>query len=153
MRSTTIIGLIVVLCMSAGVSPAVQAFSTPDQQQTAIGQTPPRLSFVDGRVSFRRRGAQDWTQAQLNTPLAPGDRLYTGSPGNLEIQIGSRAFVRAWANTQIGLENQEWDFLQFEVKTGYASFDLRMLEPGRTVEVDTPVRPSPSITRATTGST
>ena len=103
MRSTIIIGLIVVLCMSAGVPPAVKAYSTPDQQQTAIGQTPPRLSFVDGQVSFWRPGAQDWTQAQVNTPLAPGDLLYTGPPGNLEIQIGPRAFVRAWANTQIGL--------------------------------------------------
>jgi hypothetical protein len=121
-----------------GVSPAVYASNPPDQQQTAIGQTPPRLSFVDGQVSFWRPGAQEWTQAQLNTPLAPGDRLYAGSPGNLELQIGARAFVRGWANTQIGLENQEPDFLQFEVTTGYASFDLRTLEPGRTVEIDTP---------------
>jgi len=138
MRYPGIIGLIIVLCMSAGVAPAVQQFDTPDQQPTAIGQTPPRLSFVDGQASFWRPGAQDWTQAQLNTPLAPGDQLYTGSPGNLELQIGSRAFVRGWANTQIGLENQEPDFLQFEVTTGYTSFDLRTLEPGRTVEVDTP---------------
>lgn len=138
MRYLRIIGLIVALCMLPGVLPAGQASNTPDQQQTSVGQTPPRLSFVDGQVSFWRPGAQDWAQAQLNTPLASGDRLYTGSPGNLELQVGSRAFVRAWANTQIGLENQEPDFLQFEVTTGYASFDLRTLEPGRTVEVDTP---------------
>ena len=138
MRYTVIIGFIVVLCMLAGGSAAAQPSGTPDQQPAAVGQTPPRLSFVDGQVSFWRPGAQDWTQAQLNTPLAPGDELYTGSPGDLELQIGSRAFVRAWANTQIGLENHEPDFLQFKVTTGYASFDLRTLEPGRTVEVDTP---------------
>jgi len=34
-------------------------------------------------------------------PLSPGDQLYTGSPGNLEIQIGARAFVRGWANTHL----------------------------------------------------
>jgi len=61
-----------------------------------------------------------------------------GISGNLELQIGGRAFVRGWANTQVGLENQEPDFLQFKVTTGYASFDLRTLEPGYTVEVDTP---------------
>jgi hypothetical protein len=138
MNIKRIIGLIVMLYMLTGLAPAVQASNPPDQQQTAIGQTPPRLSFVDGQVSFWRPGSRDWTQAQLNTPLAPGDRLYTGSPGNLELQIGSRAFVRGWANTQIGLVNREPDFLQFEVTTGYASFDLRTLEPGRTVEVDTP---------------
>jgi len=138
MRYTKIIGYIFALCTLAGVSAAVQAPGMPDQQQAAVGQAPPRLSFVDGQVSFWRPGAQEWTQAQLNTPLAPGDELYTGSPGNLELQIGARAFVRGWANTQIGLENQEPDFLQFRVTTGYASFDLRTLEPGRTVEVDTP---------------
>ena len=36
------------------------------------------------------------------------------------------------------MENQEPDFLQFKVTAGYASFDLRTVEPGRTVEVDTP---------------
>ncbi len=54
------------------------------------------------------------------------------------MQIGTRSFVRAWANTQLGLANQEPDFLQFKVTTGTASFDLRTIEPGRTVEVDTP---------------
>jgi hypothetical protein len=138
MRYLGIIGLFIVLFMLPGISPAAQAANPTDQQQTAVGQTPPRLSFVDGQVSFWRPGAQDWSQAQLNTPLASGDQLYTGSPGNLELQIGSRAFVRAWADTQLGLENQEPDFLRFEVTTGYAAFDLRTLEPGRTVMVDTP---------------
>ena len=74
MRYTVIIGFIGVLCMLAGGSAAAQPSGTPDQQPAAVGQTPPRLSFVDGQVSFWRPGAQDWTQAQLNTPLAPGER-------------------------------------------------------------------------------
>jgi Family of unknown function (DUF6600) len=138
MRYLRIMGLIIVFCMSAGGWSAAQQTNPPDQQQPAVGQAPPRLSFVDGQASFWRPGAQDWTQAQVNTPLAPGDQLYTGSPGNLELQVGARAFVRTWANTQLGLENLEPGFLQFKVTTGYAAFDLRSLEPGRTVEVDTP---------------
>jgi len=139
MRTIGIIGLILALAVMVGVAPAAaQGADTPEPQEEAIGRTPPRLSFVDGQVSFWRPGAQDWTQAQVNTPLAPGDQLYTGSPGNLEFQIGARAFVRAGANTQVGLENQEPDFLQFKVTAGYAGFDVRTLEPGRTLEVDTP---------------
>ena len=101
-------------------------------------RTPPRLSLVDGQVSFWRPGAQDWATAQINTPLAPGDELYAASPGNLEIQVGARAFVRTWANTQIGLASQEPDFLQFKVTSGIAAVDLRSIEPGHTVELDTP---------------
>jgi hypothetical protein len=138
MRARGIVSLILVLAALAGVAWAGQAIEAPGPQEDAVGRTPPRLSFVDGQVSFWRPGAQEWTQAQINTPLAPGDQVYTGSPGNLELQIGGRAFVRGWANTNLGLESHESDFLQFKVTTGRAAFDLRTLEPGRTVEVDTP---------------
>jgi hypothetical protein len=138
MHHRGIIGLLLALGVLTAVAPTAQAADTPNPVQAAIDQTPPRLSFVDGQVSFWRPGAQEWAQAQVNTPLAPGDQLSTGSPGNLEFQIGVRAFVRGWANTQIGLENQEPDFLQFKVTAGSAAFDLRTLEPGQMVEVDTP---------------
>jgi hypothetical protein len=138
MRTRRLIGLMLVLGMLTGAAPAAQAADPPTPEQASIDQTPPRLSFTDGQVSFWRPGAQDWATAQVNTPLAPGDEVYTASPANLEIQIGSRAFVRTWANTQLGLVNQEPDFLQFKVTAGSAAFDLRTLEPGQTVEVDTP---------------
>ena len=127
-----------VLSLLAAATLHAQESGSPELQQDAVGPTPPRLSFVDGQVSFFRPGDPDWTPARVNTPLAPGDQLYTGSPGNLELQIGARAFVRGWANTQIGLENQEPDYLQFKLTAGHASFDLRTLEPGHTVEVATP---------------
>jgi len=100
--------------------------------------TPPRLSFTHGEVSFWRPGADDWTPAQLNTPLAPGDAVYAGAGAALELQIGTRAFVRAGENTQLGLANQEPGFLQLKVPAGHASLDLRSLETGQTVELDTP---------------
>src|SRR5712691_11011820 len=138
MRTKRMIGFMLVLGVLTGVAPAAQAADTPAAGQATIDQTPPRLSFADGQVSFWRPGAQDWATAQVNTPLAPGDELYTASPGNVELQVGSRAFVRTWANTQLGLSTEEPDFLQFKVTTGSAAFDLRTLEPGHTVEVDTP---------------
>src|SRR5215475_15029250 len=104
----------------------------------AVDAMPPRLSYVNGEVSFWRPGATDWAPAQLNTPLAPGDELYTGHPGNIELQVGPRAFVRAWGDTQLGLANVDSNFLQLKVTAGHASLDLRAIEPGRTVELDTP---------------
>jgi len=120
-----------------GPVPAARA-ATPPGESEGVGSTPPRLSYATGEVSFWRPGATDWAPAQINTPLAPGDELYTGNQGNLELQVGPRAFVRAWGDTQLGLANQEPDFLQLKVTSGHASIDLRNLEPGRTVEVDTP---------------
>ena len=138
MRSQGTIGLILALGVLVGAAAAAPRADAQPPEPTVADRTPPRLSFVDGQVSFWRPGAQDWAQAQVNTPLAPGDQLSTGSPGTMELQIGARAFVRAWANTQLGLDNHEPDFLQFTVTAGHAAFDLRALEPGTTVEVDTP---------------
>src|SRR5436309_15787142 len=74
----------------------------------------------------------------VNTPLAPGDVLYTGSGGDVELQVGPRAFVRAAENTQLGLDNHEPDFLQLRVTNGHAAPDLREARPGFAVELDTP---------------
>jgi hypothetical protein len=138
MHARKIIGLLLALGVLASAASAALGADTPDPQPIDMDRTPPRLSFVDGQVSFWRPGAQDWAQAQVNTPLAPADQLATGSPGNLELQIGARAFVRAGANTQIGLESQEPDFLQLKVTAGQASLDVRRLDPGHTIELDTP---------------
>src|SRR6188474_1896380 len=96
--------------------------------------TPARLSYLDGEVSFWRAGADDWAPATLNTPLAPGDILYAGPNGNVEIQVGPHAFVRAAYGTQIGLDNQEPEYVQLHVTAGQAALDLRALSPSFTVD-------------------
>jgi hypothetical protein len=100
--------------------------------------TPPRLSLVEGQVSFWRTGAQDWTPAQPNTPLAAGDSIYTGPGSNVEFQIGPRAYVRIGEASQLQISSIEPDYVQLKLTAGEASLDLRQLLPGHTVEVDTP---------------
>lgn len=112
------------------------ALAQENEQKAAA--SPLRLSYVEGDVSFSRLGAEDWVEAQMNTPLAAGDALYVGSDGNLELQMGSRAFVRADDDTQLTLVNQTADFVQFKITSGRVSFDLRTLPTGFSVEVDTP---------------
>src|SRR5262245_20261061 len=118
--------------------PGAPPAAPPAASAEAIGATPPRLGYAQGPVSFWRPGAADWAPAQVNTPLTPGDELFTGHEGLVELQVGGRAYVRAWGDTQLGLVNQEPDFLQLKVTTGHATFDLRTVEPGRSIEVDTP---------------
>ena len=138
MRKTAIIFGLVFLSVLGGAMTVADADGSAVEEAQTVGRTPPRLSFLDGQVSFWRPGAQDWTQAQINTALAPGDQLYIQGSGNLELQIGAQAYVRGGRDAQIGLETQEPDFLRFKVTGGRVAFDLRTLAPGRTVEVDTP---------------
>ena len=134
--------LIVATLLTAGMllTGALNLCAQParsDQAQTAAA-TPARISYISGDVSFWRPGAEEWTPARVNTPLAPGDSLFTGPNGKVEVQIGPRAFVRAASGTQIGLDNQEAGFVQFGVTAGRASLDLRELARAQIVELDTP---------------
>jgi len=138
MRKIAILIGLILFGILGGAAGAMADNGSGAEQATTIGRTPPRLSYLEGQVSFWRPGAGDWSQAQINTALAPGDQLYIDGSGNLELQVGTRAFVRGGRDAQIGLETQEPDFLRFKVTSGQVSFDLRTLAPGRTVEVDTP---------------
>src|SRR5262249_37794723 len=100
--------------------------------------TPPRVSMVTGSVSFWRPGAEAWSPAAVNTALAGGDALYTGDGAGLELQIGSRAFLRAAQQTTFSLIDDTPDLLQFRLTSGIAALDLRTLPGGQNVEVDTP---------------
>src|SRR2546422_510281 len=118
--------------------PVPAGAQAPAESGESAEVTPPRVSYIYGEVSFWRPGAEDWAPARVNTPLAPGDVLYSGSGGNVEIQVGPRVFVRAAEATQIGLDNQEPDFLQLRVTGGHAALDVRELAAGHTVELGTP---------------
>lgn len=138
MRADKIV--ILAMMMSLLMAPVCMARESDTSQdlQDAIGATPPRLSFVDGQVSFWRPGTEDWVDAQINTPLAPGDQLWAGPDGNLELQVGARAFVRGGAEARIILDRREPDFLEFKVSAGTVALDMRQIEPGRMVVVETP---------------
>lgn len=64
MRARRMIGLVVALGVLTVVAPAAWAADTSNPEQTAIDQTPPRLSLTSGQVSFWRPGAQEWPEAQ-----------------------------------------------------------------------------------------
>ncbi len=124
------------MALAAGL--AMVGFPTTFARAATESKTPPRLSFMQGDVSFWRPGADDWVAARLNTALADGDALYTGDGANLEVQIGPGAFLRAGENTQIGLEDQEPNFVQIKVTGGHAAIDARLLSAGESIELDTP---------------
>lgn len=114
------------------------ATGADDSASSAMELTPPRLSYIEGRVSFWRQGAEDWAPARVNTPLAESDALYTGERSTVEIQIGPRAFLRAREKTRFGLGDMERDFVQITLTAGEVSLDLRALPHGVTVELGTP---------------
>ncbi|MCW5891348.1 MAG: hypothetical protein KIT14_12460, partial [bacterium] len=108
------------------------------QPARSEGPTPPRLARADGTVSFWRTGAEDWAPAQVNTPLAAGDRLYASGRSQFEIELAARAVVRGGADTEVAVASLETGYLQLEVTSGQAALDFQRLPEGQRVEVDTP---------------
>jgi hypothetical protein len=136
-------GLLGVFAVALPIEPMDAAAAPPPSYEPEAGRAgsegiPARLSYFTGEVSFWRPGAEDWSPAELNTPLSPGDALYTGADGNVEVQIGGQAFLRAAPETQLGITNRELDFDQIEVRSGRSALDVRALSPGETIEIDTP---------------
>src|SRR5262245_40991000 len=131
-----------VLALTGGSPGAWRLPSEADASDAPeLDRTPPRLAYTHGEVSFWRAGAPEWSPAQVNTPLAPGDRLYAAPGGTLELQIGARAFVRAsggQAGAEIGLDSHEPNYLQLSATSGTVALDIRELPPGYTLEVNTP---------------
>ena len=126
------------LCIALVAVVAVTRPAAAQEETEDLGVTPPRLSFIDGEVSYWRPGAEDWCSAQVNTALAAGDELSTGAGANLELQIGARAFVRAGEATQLGLTSLEPDFLQLKRLRRHGGARPAELRTGHTIEVDTP---------------
>jgi len=125
---------LVLLCLFILSGTSAQAAD----DEAAWAATPPRLSFIDGEVSYWRQGAEEWAAAPINLPLAEGDSLYTGRDANFEVQFGSRSFVRADENSQLTYVVQDEGRIQFKVTGGLVSFDMRRLSAGSRVEMSTP---------------
>ncbi len=130
------IALLVLLSTLVGIPLATQAGAV--NAATSEFATPPRLSLVNGPVSFWRPGTGTWQSAVLNTPLAPGDALATSERANLELQFGARAWLRAANATEISLGSNLPDLTALALAAGVASVDVRGLAPGHMVEVVTP---------------
>ena len=68
-KRAVIFGLILFGMLGEAVTTAAESRPAAEEAQT-IGRTPPRLSFLEGQVSFWRPGAEDWAQASLSEPPA-----------------------------------------------------------------------------------
>lgn len=102
------------------------------------GPTPPRLSLIEGPVSFWPAGGSDWEAAPPNLPLEPGDVLSTGDGARVELEVGWRSFLRLAAHGSLGFDTLETQLQRFTLNEGRATLDVRGLDPGTRLEFRSP---------------
>ncbi len=84
-----------------------------------------RVSHLDGHVSFQHPGEVDWTAASINMALQPGDRLYTGEDGRIEIEIDDGSVLHLAEKTDLEFLSLNDDIVQVRILTGLATITLR----------------------------
>src|SRR5271156_5192767 len=108
----------------------------PNQQE---GPQPgmARLSFMQGEVSSQRGDNGDWVAATLNTPVAVGDRVSTGSGGRAEVQLDYADALRMSDNATAKVANLTRESIQVQVGQGLVNYSVRNGAEASS-EIDTP---------------
>ncbi|HKU17488.1 MAG TPA: DUF6600 domain-containing protein [Steroidobacteraceae bacterium] len=96
-----------------------------------------RLSLMDGEVSMAPAGTEEWADAVLNRPVTSGDRLWVGTDGRAELQIGT-ASVHLDRSTGFEFIELDDDVMQMSLTEGVANIRVRTLGDREKVQIETP---------------
>jgi hypothetical protein len=116
----------------AAATLAVPTFAQNDPPGVAA-----RVAFLSGNVSLEVQGSDQFGAAPLNYPMTSGDRIYVEPNGHAAIQIGSTD-LRLWGGTDLTLTNLHEQYEQIGLAGGYLHVRVFAMQPGGTIEVDTP---------------
>jgi hypothetical protein len=115
--------------------------ATAFAQNNGPDEDPPayvaRIAYTEGNVSYMQAGSNQWAEGQSNYPMSSGDRLYSDQDSRAEIGAGSTD-VRLGQYTDVTLTNLTDQYEQIGLAAGSIRVRIYGLNPGNTVEVDTP---------------
>ena len=107
-----------------------------DQQQDPPGRVA-RLNYMQGSVSFRPAGEDDWVTAVANRPMVTGDDLWADENSRAEVHVGSAA-IRLGPKTGITFLNLDDNTTQIRLAQGSLIVRVRHVDDDDTYEIDTP---------------
>jgi hypothetical protein len=107
-----------------------------DQTQDPPGRVA-RLNFLQGSVSFRPAGEDDWVTAVDNRPMVAGDDLWADENSRAEIHVGSAA-IRLGAKTGITFLALDDHTTQIRLAEGSLIVRVRHVDDDDSYEIDTP---------------
>ncbi len=113
-----------------GVDPSAQATMDPSSR---VG----RLSLISGSIGVEPASVNEFSAADLNSPLTTGDRLYADAGSLAEIQTNQQA-LRVGQLTDVTLTALTDSLAQFGLAQGSVHLRTWGLDAGTTTELDTP---------------
>ena len=96
-----------------------------------------RLSSFNGSVAFRSAGVDEWSAAEVNRPLATGDRLWTDEESHADVHAGATAVHLAplTALAILRLDDRVW---QMSLSQGAINVRVPRMDEGEVFEIATP---------------
>jgi hypothetical protein len=96
-----------------------------------------RLNLINGTVSFRPVGVDDWVPAEPNRIVTSGVGLWIEDNSRAEVHVGSTA-VRVGPQTALDFMNVDDQTLQGRLAQGRITVRIRHIDEGQIYEIDTP---------------
>jgi len=96
-----------------------------------------RLNFIQGDVTFRPAGLDDWTDATVNRPLIEDDELWTDLDSKAELHLGSSA-IRLGALTSLSFLALDDHLAQIRLRQGTLDIRIHYLGDDDAFEIDAP---------------
>lgn len=94
-----------------------------------------RVSLIEGAVSYEMASETEWAAASVNMPLEPGDRVYTGKEGRVEIEFEDGSVLRLDEDTDIEILSLSDEIVHVRMLLGLAALTSSGEAP---FEVSTP---------------
>lgn len=96
-----------------------------------------RLNYIQGTLSFKVGGVDEWVPGVLNYPLTTGDELWTDAGGRAELHVSSTA-IRMDSRTNLSVFSLDDQTVRLFLYAGSLAVRVRALDPSDAIEVDTP---------------
>ena len=96
-----------------------------------------RLNYVQGSVSFRPGGVEEWEPATVNYPLTIGGDLWIDQGARAELHIGSTA-IRLTPQTSFSFLNLDDRTVQIRLSQGSLTVRILRIAADEVFEIDTP---------------
>src|SRR5687767_8819979 len=128
--------LMTFLCLAA-FQTALGAEATKDDQGVDAPGRVARLAYKDGQVEMAPAGTEEWTEALLNRPLTTDDRLWVGSGGKAELQLGSAA-VYLDEDSGFSFLDLDDNLMHMSLTDGAATVRVRRKSENESIEIETP---------------
>jgi hypothetical protein len=95
------------------------------------------LSAIEGSVVLAPAGETEWSEAPLNRPITPGDRLWTDPGARADVHLGT-SMLHVDSETFLDVRLLDDGLLQSVLREGALQARVRTLAAAELFEIDTP---------------